>query len=150
MHRCRIGRTGAFRPSPRLWSKSRFFNNTCPPCSARVKPGMAFRVGVHPPIDEAKLAAPPPAKVQAKAEDGAAGEGKAKTIDVHAMERQMLQRETKPAVLLIDVVTVRWGGGVALLQEIPHPTSTLCHPMAQNTGTTPSRCCSARPSRRCS
>ena len=61
-------------------------------------------MGVHPPLDEAKLATP----AAAKAAVAAAGGGTS-AIDVHAMEKQMLHRETKAAVLRIEIFKVSWG-----------------------------------------
>ncbi|GAX73193.1 hypothetical protein CEUSTIGMA_g646.t1 [Chlamydomonas eustigma] len=62
---------------------------------ARMKPGLSFRVGVHPPLEEARLSAsPPPDGKHFVNENG---------VDVHAMEAQMLQRETKAAVMRIEV-----------------------------------------------
>ena len=91
---------------------------------ARSRPGVSFRVGVHPPVDEAKLASPAPPASAATAAAPASAEGAAKegeggppAIDVHAMERQMLRRETKPAILRLEIMKVGTAGRTAPPQQ---------------------------------
>ncbi len=64
--------------------------------SARAKPGISFRVGVHPPVDEARLSAGKPEHTV-----------NARGIDVYAMEQQMLLRQTKAAIMRIEIFKVR-------------------------------------------
>ena len=52
---------------------------------------------MHSPLDEAKLSAP---SVSKKLVEGSG-------IDVKMMEKQMLQRETKAAILCIEIFKVR-------------------------------------------
>lgn len=81
-------------------------------CIARVKPGLTYRVGVHPPMDESKFSTP--AVAATSGEEGfQAASGK---IDLHEMERQMLLRETRPALLRIDVVKI--GHGDNAIEEV--------------------------------
>ena len=80
------------------------------PLPIRVRPGISFRVGVHPPLDESKLSTPPLAKASQQA-TASGGTG----IDVNAMEKQMLNRETKAAVLRIEIFKVGGQGREAML-----------------------------------
>jgi PAS domain S-box-containing protein len=62
---------------------------------ARIKPGVTFKLGIHPPLDESKFS---PAQANERSPDA---QGK---VDMRVIEKSLLDRQTKPCLLRVDVV----------------------------------------------